>query len=400
MKKIYIPRDLEQRIKRLSKSFSAIALTGPRQSGKTTLLQHAFPDYTFCSLDDTLVRSKAISDPETFLNMFPDPVIIDEIQYAPDILSHIKMRIDDNPGQKGKYILTGSQQFLMIKGMSETLAGRIALINAYPLSASELSGFKKFKTGYKLFEYACLTGTYPEPAVRDDMPMKDWYAAYLSSYIERDAKTLYNIGSLTSFDNFVRILAARPCQMLNLSSLAADTQVSVNTIKSWISILQASGIIYLLYPYFSNTRTQLVKTPKVYFTDTGLISRLNRVDTAGDVMSGNISGLLFENFVVIEVLKALNNAGSYDKIYYFRTSKGIEVDLLIERGKSLVPVEIKATRTPPNSSAEQAAAANKILKGRLLPGYIACLREGIFPVSKEISSAGIFELLAAVSSRG
>jgi predicted AAA+ superfamily ATPase len=281
----------------------------------------------------------------------------------------------------------------MIKGLTETLAGRVGLVNVYPLSASEIAGYKKIISGYDVFIYACLRGTYPAPAVDKSISMPEWYSSYLGTYIERDAKNLYNIGNLNSFDTCIRILAARPGQMLNYSSLSSDVKVSVNTIKNWVSILQASGIIHLLYPYHANVRTQLVKTPKVYFADTGLVARLNRVDSASDVMDGNVTGMLFENFIVMEVMKKIENTGSQDRLFYFRNSKGVEVDMLIEQKGGLVPVEIKAMSNPGPETALAAQAAGRILKKKFKHGYTACLKDGMEPLTKEMSATGIFDLL-------
>lgn len=394
----YINRDLKDILIKFTKMFSVISVTGPRQSGKTTLIKNTFPDYAFYSLDDIDIRSQAKNDPAFFINRLPEKVIIDEFQYAPDILSYIKIKVDQKPNLKGRFILTGSQQFLMIKGLSETLAGRIGIIDLYPLSALELSRYKHFSTTQNIFEYSCLRGTYPELTVNKQLDTSIWYKNYLNIYVERDAKTLHNIGNLISFDNFIRILSSRPGQILNLSSIASDLNVSVNTIKNWLSILKASGIIYLLYPYFTNIKKQLIKSPKLYFVDIGLVCSLNRITNKENLFNNVIMGYLFENFIIMEILKHIKNSGLNYNIFFLRSSKGFEIDLILETDKGLLPVEIKATQSPYSSvNIELFKKLNKFFSNKkILPGFVICLKDEPIPLSENITSLGIYEFFKKI----
>ncbi|MCX8094496.1 MAG: ATP-binding protein [Candidatus Goldbacteria bacterium] len=395
MKIKYIDRAIKDKLLKYTKMFSVICVTGPRQSGKTTLIKNTFPDYAFYSLDDIDLRAQAKNDPAFFINRLPEKVIIDEFQYAPNILSYIKIKVDEKPHLKGKFILTGSQQFLMIKGLTETLAGRIGIIDLYPLSVSELTKFKHFSKTRDIFEYSCLRGTYPELAVNRQLDHTEWYKNYLNIYIERDAKTLHNIGNLISFDNLIRILSYRPGQILNLSSLANDLNVSVNTIKNWISVLQASGIIYILHPYFTNVKKQLIKSPKIYFIDLGLVCVLNRILSNENLYNNIILGHLFENFIVVELLKHIKNSGLNYEIFFLRSSKGLEIDLIIDTGKGFIPIEIKATEnTYSNVNIELFDKLNKIFPDKkILTGHVICFKDSLFHLSQNIVSSGIYEFL-------
>ncbi|OGS45288.1 MAG: hypothetical protein A2539_08680 [Elusimicrobia bacterium RIFOXYD2_FULL_34_15] len=400
MKTTYIKREIEERVKKYAGMFPVVAVTGARQTGKTTMLKKTFDSYAYYNFDDTGLRGIADKDPELFISRMPNKCIIDEIQYVPQLLSHIKMKADEDPDMKGRFILTGSQQFLMMKGLSETLVGRVGILNVFPLSLDEIASYKGINTSKKMFVHSCLRGTYPRPIVDKSLDIKEWYINYLSTYIERDAKSLYNIGNIRDFDVFVRILASRAGQMLNMSALSADIGVAVNTIKSWISILQASGIIYLLYPYHTNIRTQLIKSPKVYFVDTGFVCQINRITDEDTIFSGNATGMLYENYCIMEAMKRMRNAGMTEEIYYFRNSKGLEVDLLIEKKGKLVPVEIKASIKPDISAAQSIEKLNKFLVGKLSSGYVLNLGDKEMPLTKNVSTTGIFNFIKSISKRG
>lgn len=397
MKTLYIKRSIENRLKKYTAMFPVVAVTGARQTGKTTMLMKSFASYAYYNFDDTAIRGAAERDPGLFLSRLPEKCIIDEIQYVPQLLSHIKMKADEDPDLKGRFILTGSQQFLMMKGMSETLAGRVGILNVFPLSLDETAPDKKMRAARKIFVHSCLRGTYPRPVVDKTLDIKEWYINYLSTYIERDAKLLYNIGVIRDFDAFIRILASRAGQILNMSALSADIGVAVNTIKSWVSILQASGIIYLLHPYHANIRSQLTKSPKVYFIDTGLVCHINRMYDEDAVFGGNTAGMLYENYCIMETMKKMRNAGMTEEIYYFRNSKGLEVDLLIEKNSKLLPVEIKASMNADTSAAQSIEKLYKLLPGKMLPGYVLNLGDGNeISLTKNVTTKGLFDFIKTI----
>ncbi len=343
--KTYIKRSLEKRIKEYVKNFPAVSLTGPRQSGKTTCLKQILGnEYGYISLDNMKTRELAEKDPELFVKNLPSKAIIDELQYAPGVMPYLKIEIDNDRDKRGRYVLTGSQNFLLMKNFTETLAGRIGILRMYPLSADEIADYKNFKTTKALYEYSALSGTYPEIAAKGGILKDAWYESYVSTYLERDVRNLYDIGSLMAFEKLISILAARPGQLINMNSMASDLSVSTNTVKKWLSILAASGIIFILPPYHANIRTRLVKTPKVYFYDTGLTCYYNNIKNASELYKNNLSGGIFENFCIAEAVKYLNNAGSMRNSFsFFRTSDGTEIDFLVDTGSGLKLYEIKSS---------------------------------------------------------
>jgi predicted AAA+ superfamily ATPase len=338
--KTYIKRDIESRIKKYIGSFPAVSITGPRQCGKTTALREILgKEYVYVSLDDTRQRAMAINDPALFVKKLPEKVIIDELQYAPDVMSYIKIEIDNaryaEHEIKGRFVITGSQNFLLMKNFTESLAGRIGILHMNTLSAGELAAFTGIYTTRLLFEFACIRGTYPEPVSDKTIDIPGWYESYLTTYIDRDVRSLYNIGDLETYDKFIRILAARPGQLLNMAAVSNDCGVSASTIKRWLSILEASGIIFYLHPYHTNVRTRLVKTPKIYFYDTGLVCRVNNIRTENEIYSHAMAGQIFENYCVSEARKKLINTSFYNSnMHFYRADKGPEIDLMVEeKGK-------------------------------------------------------------------
>ncbi|HDQ26717.1 MAG TPA: ATP-binding protein [bacterium] len=392
MKNAYIKRILESKIKEYASSFSVVSLTGPRQSGKTTLLKHLFGrDYSYASLDDLGTRDMAVNDPKMFLETWKPPLIIDEAQYSPGLFSQIKIKVDDKPRQKGMYLITGSQQFLLMKNFTETLAGRIGILSLPPLSLDELSAFTGLSDTLDLFEQACLKGSFPQLHIEKTARVYGWYEGYLQTYIERDVKTLYNIGNLLSFSSFVKILASRCGQVLNMSALSSDIGVAVSTIKSWISILEASGIIYLLYPYHANIRTRLAKSPKAYFMDTGLVCHLNNITTKKQLFASPLLGFLFENYCIMEVVKNCKNRGERERIFFFRTSKGVEVDLVVEGRAGYALIEIKSGMRIDSSITDSIKAAMRLNKN------FAKARGYVLTFGKETLAAG--ETIEFISPR-
>jgi len=335
-----IQRTAHETIMRLAKGFPVIAITGPRQSGKTTLAKSAFPDKPYLTLEDPDARLLAESDPRGLLSSYPDGLILDEAQRAPQIFSYLQSFVDDNL-VPGKYILTGSQQFGLMSGITQSLAGRVGLVQLLPFAMDELKNADKLPNNVNQL---MSLGMYPPLYDRDLMPM-DWFPAYINTYIERDVRQLINVRDLSTFQRFIRMCAARTGQLLNLSSLASDCGITHNTAAAWISVLEASYIIFLLRPHFSNFNKRMVKAPKLYFIDTGLAAWLLGIREHEQLTFHAQRGALFENLVVTEFIKGRFNRGQQADIYFWRDSKGLEVDLLLDDGSNLKPVEIKSGQT-------------------------------------------------------
>ncbi|HIJ86243.1 MAG TPA: ATP-binding protein [Desulfuromonadales bacterium] len=325
---------------RLAKGFPVIAITGPRQSGKTTLARSAFPDKPYLTLEDPDTRLLAESDPRGLLSNYPDGLILDEVQRSPHIFSYLQNFVDAHP-VPGKYILTGSQQFGLMSGITQSLAGRVGMIQLLPFAMDELERGNKLPESVN---QVMSSGMYPPLYDRDLSPM-DWFPAYINTYIERDVRQLINVRDLSAFQRFIRMCAARTGQLLNLSSLASDCGITHNTAAAWISVLEASYIVFLLRPHFNNYNKRMVKAPKLYFIDTGIAAWLLGIRTEEQLSFHAQRGALFENLVVTEFLKSRLNEGRQADIYFWRDSKGLEIDLLLEDGGNLTPVEIKSGQT-------------------------------------------------------
>jgi len=381
LKEIYIHREIETLLKALSKQFPAVVLTGPRQSGKSTLLKKIYAKtHQFISFDEPLIRQKAISDPKLFLTNVLEPTIFDEIQYIPEILSYLKILIDKDRNKRGRFILTGSQQFNLIKNLGDTLAGRVGILTLLPFSRQEKSRISLLKprlvTIQQYFIDACLRGSFPEISVHPKIDFEAWYGSYLQTYLERDIRAIYTIGNLREFQRFMQLLAVRCSQLLNLNSLAGDLGISVNTIKKWISVLEASQLIYLLNPYYRNLGKRITKTSKVYFLDCGLVCYLAGIRDDKYLLNGPMAGALFENYIIQETIKSFLNRGRMPKIFYLRTHNELEVDLIIEKNMQIFPFEIKLTKTANTNMAEPIERFRKIFsKLDIMPGKIICLSE-------------------------
>ena len=335
-----LDRDAGQTIRTLLRGFPIVTLTGPRQSGKTTLAKALFKNRPYASLEDPDIRLAATDDPRSFMERFPDGAVLDEVQRCPDILSYLQTMVDAD-GRMGRYILTGSQQFGLMSGITQSLAGRTAFVELLPFSIPELAHAGKLPPSVDIM---LLKGCYP-PLYDRDVPPSAWFAAYVTAYVERDARQLLKIQELETFQRFVRLCAGRTAQLLNLSSLAAECGITHNTAKSWISVLEASYLVFLLRPHHTNFNKRLVKMPKLYFYDVGLVSWLLGIRTPEQMETHPLRGNIFETFIVSELIKSRFNQGERPVFSFWRDSNGNEVDLIVERDDKLMPIEIKSGKT-------------------------------------------------------
>lgn len=333
-----IPRNAENILKEVAKGYPAIGITGPRQSGKTTLARHVFQDKPFVSLEPLDTRTFAQNDPRGFLEQYLDGAILDEVQRCPDLFSYLQVEIDANP-EPGRFILTGSQQFGLMSHISQSLAGRIALLHLLPFTYHEL-----YQETNPPLDTCLFTGLYPPIHDRNLNPHL-WYANYMQTYIERDVRQMINIQDLTNFQRFIRLCAGRTGQLLNYSNLASDCGITHNTARAWVSILEASYIIFLLQPHHENFNKRLIKTPKLYFYDTGLASWLLGIQNPDQLNTHALRGSLFESFVVSEMVKKRFNQGLTSNLYFWRDHIGQEIDILRQQGEHLQPIEIKSGQT-------------------------------------------------------
>jgi predicted AAA+ superfamily ATPase len=364
----YVPRALAAALSGALEQFPSVLVTGPRQSGKTTfLLQEFGGGARYVSLDDPLERSVAASDPNAFLDRFPDRrVILDEIQYAPDLLPHLKVRIDRDRRRHGRWLLTGSQQFQLMANVGESLAGRIALLDLLPFSLLELPG-----AGETLASLLW-TGSYPEPALEPGK--RDlWISSYIQTYVERDVRQLLKVQDLRTFEMVLGLCAARHGQELNMADLARSAGISQPTVKTWINLLEAAYVIRLLPPYFENFGKRIVRSPKLYFLDSALVSVLTRQPAAEAALAGAMGGALFEGLVVSEAYKVFAIAGKRPDLFFWRSHGGLEVDLVLMLPAGLVPVEIKLTATPTLRHAEALGRFKELAGSRAAgPGLLVC----------------------------
>ncbi|MFN8359486.1 MAG: ATP-binding protein [Candidatus Kapaibacterium sp.] len=359
-----IHRTIEQLLVQYSREFRALAVVGPRQSGKTTLVRSVFAHKPYISLENPDELLLASSDPRAFLNRYLGGAIIDEAQRVPALFSYLQQILDET-SEDGLFILTGSNNFLLQQSVTQSLAGRIGYIDLLPLSYNEINslGLPDLSTNQLI-----LQGCYPE--IYDKQRSHQiWYPAYIRTYVERDVKLLRNIDNTLLFTRFVQLCAGRIGQQLSVSALSNECGIDVKTVQAWLSILQSSFIIYLLPPHFKNFNKRVVKTPKLYFTDTGLACSLLGIRSENEVSNSHFRGALFENYVVNELLKHKFNTGSPVNLYYWRDSLGVEIDILLDTGRTLYPIEIKASETFQESHLkpmQQWQRISKITRGLLL----------------------------------
>lgn len=397
---MYIKRALEKVVGEVTEEYPVVLVTGPRQVGKTTMLQKMMEgtDRSYVSLDDLSERSLAKTDPQLFLEIHKPPVLIDEVQYAPEIFTYIKIYADSHR-KAGDFWLTGSQVFKMMKGVRESLAGRIAVLSLTTLSQDEIAGagtspfrvdLSELKAREKAGEKSDVDGIYGKirrgsmPAVVSGMHgnIEIFYSSYISAYIERDVKELSNSIDELKFLRFITAVAARCSQMLNIADIARDSDINQKQARDWLNILETLGIIFYLHPYSDNLLKRLVKTPKIYFYDTGLVCYLTRWTSAAALERGAMNGAVLENYVVSEIAKTYLGSGIRPPMYYYRDKDGKEIDVILERDGNLSPVEIKKTCNP----GTELTRTFSRLDGALLPrgkGAIVCMKPSVGAIDRD-----------------
>ncbi len=395
---MFIKRALESVVKEVSNTYPVLLVTGPRQVGKTTLLEHVADETRkYVSLDDPVARRLAIEEPLLFLQRYEPPVIIDEIQYAPELLPYIKLHVDQNK-KMGDFWLTGSQMFQMMKGVSESLAGRVGILPMQGLSLSELNevtnepyttDVKRLLNRLNIAKKMNLKDIYnliykgSMPALHiADQSVERFYASYVDTYVHRDIRDLTQVADEMQFHRFLTACAARTSQMVNYSELAKDVGISSPTAKNWLSLLITSGIVVLIEPYFNNALKRIVKAPNMYFMDTGLCAYLTRWTSSESLEVSAMSGAFFETFVISEVIKSYLNAGKRPPVFYYRDSDQKEIDLIIEDNGKLQPIEIKKSANPKKNAGRHFSVLEKIGK-EITDGSIICMSDDMVPITKE-----------------
>ena len=392
---MYIQRTLEKAIKQASSFFPVVLVTGPRQVGKTTVLKNSEPKKrNYVSLDTLEEQELARNDPRRFLERYQPPLLIDEIQYAPQLLPYIKA-IVDKERKKGLYWITGSQQFNLMANVTESLAGRVGILNLQGFSQAEkdnmantapflptekLLAKKETRYSGNLF-HRIWKGSYPALFNEPDKHWKLFYDSYIQTYIERDVRQIINVSNELLFANFMRVLAARTSQLLNYANIASETGINETTVKSWLSILRASGLVYLLQPYSGNLTKRITKTPKLYFLDTGLVFYLTKWNTPETLENGAFSGAILETYAVSEILKSYWHNGTTAAMYFYRDKEKREVDILLEENGALYPMEVKQ-KTNPNAGDLKNFTALCRLEKNIAPGGILCLAPKYLPLGK------------------
>lgn len=400
---MYLKRHIENQIKKASKDYPAVMVCGQRQVGKSTMLYHIKEETRkYVTLDDLNARRLAEADPALFFETYPAPLLIDEFQRVPSILLEMKRIIDEKAlsgeNSSGMFWLTGSQKFSMMKHVSESLAGRIAVFDMSGFSHAEIAGREAALFSPEIADLKQKEDTAPrrdihqvyEDIFRGSMPKiitsdvsrERYYMDYVNTYLEKDIKDLSQVGKLSEFGNFLVYMAARTGQELKYSEIASAIGISAPTAREWVSILERSGVIYILHPYFSNITRRLVKTPKIYFMDTGLAAYLCRWPNAATLESGAMDGAFFETYVVSEILKSYYNMGKQPDLYYYRDVDKKEIDLLKADGQSVYPIEIKKSKNPSDPDKNFGALAQ--LKLSVKPGLVICMSDTLVPLKRDV----------------
>ncbi len=399
-------RTLSNHIQSITDTFPVLLITGPRQVGKTTLLQMCSEvERNYVSLDDLDVRQLAKNDPALFFQTYKPPLIIDEVQYAPELLSYIKIIVDKEQ-KNGLFWLTGSQKFHLMQGINESLAGRVAIIDLLGLSQAErnhkgetsipflptsewIDNAKKHAVKPMFLEPVYKTiwqGAFPHLHKGDNTDRDIFYRSYIQTYIQRDVKDVLNISNDMQFYNFLVAISARTGQMLNYADISRDVGIDAKTVKSWLSILEISGLLYLLYPYYRNVNKRLVTSiPKIYFLDTGLCTYLTKWVNPQSLSAGAMSGHILETYIFTEILKSYWHNGKQPHFYYYRDKDQNEIDLVIETGDTLYPIEFKKTATPSNRASKHFHLLEKCSKS-VGHGYVVCLIEQDIPLSRQVTA--------------
>ena len=385
---MWIQREISSALRHSIETRPALVLTGARQVGKTSLVEHLFPHFNYVTLDLPSEAAQAEEDPQSFLQRHPSPLIIDEVQYAPKLFRHLKVAIDGRRSQMGQYVLTGSQKFQLMSSVSESLAGRFDLFDLESLSHSEIVGqFPNLDLNVCIWQ-----GGFPELYAQPHMSRKRFFQSYVASYLERDVKALANVSDLRDFERFIRACALRNAQILNKAELARDVGVSPTTANAWLSILQASNQIYILEPWFSNKTKSLVKSPKMYFMDTGLLCFLLNIETSESLVNSPFVGAIWETYVCGQIRRQLS-LQSRSRELFFWNDRVREVDFLLETGGLVRLLEAKWTEVPDLKAAEGLVhAQKKITQAQSLPHALICRTPNSFPLSPDITAMGIDDL--------
>ncbi len=376
---MWLFRNIDTYILRLVKSFPAVLITGPRQIGKSSLLKHLFPKARYLSFDDPALVTQATTLPDLFLSEYSGQVILDEVQYVPEFFRHLKRTIDANP-EKGRFLLTGSQTFPLMESATESLAGRCGIAQMQSLSLGELNITVPDVTPFQFI----VKGGYPALYAQEWPEWRDWYTSYWATYMERDVRQLKAVGNLRDFDRLMRALAIRVGQLISFSDLARDVGITSPTVKSWISILEANGQVIVLEPYHASLGKRLVKSPKIYFSDTGLLCYALGVHNEKDLLDSPISGSIWENHVLVELIRTFYNRGERPSFWFWRTHKGEEVDILIERAGRFTAIECKLNQNPlVRDTRGIEALVNFYGSEKVSASYVACPTNHTHPLKTD-----------------